>query len=574
MVIFEMKLHRTPGKLLGLDVVVLRLLARDQGAFTHGRARGSSCLVVERVSDGGEVEVQNRRTQEPFRIRTGDIIEKVNGIEGTSSAAEVELRCAPEVTLQVSRAAVVAAAVRGRRQAASSTALRPPEAGPGPPGEFTFEALISRPGGLKLGIGVLPIVLSDSCGLSVQQISKGGAVDAWNRSSPEELRLCLGDCITGVNGAVGDISRMSAELRGLHAVRLTVRRGTSGRPLAPPAQRLGQPKVAAVGRPRQVRFEVVLLRAPGTLLGMDLVHLAGDGLDGLVVESVAGGGAMARWNQQSRHPDRVQAGDYIVDVNGVRLGVTAMVEELLRESPLVRFVVQRRGSGAAAAHGAGPAQPARPGAGRSNDAPMANAGGGATSLSALARSEVEAERDSCSSASASTAGFGGQVLGRPPARQEATGADTAGSPGADLAAAGLALAQAARQEAPEDDAASLLAALGGVVLPSSSDFLVSREEDTAFMSDGPCVDRSRANCAPVAPIGAGRAAFAAWTLWGGPGLEAAAHPDGCQDGARGLWPTASEGASSLGCGGSFGKAKGGEGPTRPWDLGTLRPWVE
>lgn len=483
--VFEVDVQKPPGARLGIDV----------GLVSSSKGCG---LVVENIAEGGLIEVWNRRSREPLRIRPGDLIVRVNGIEGEISALASELRSGKDLHIMVHRAVAdevpqwrdMQAMANNRRrevglgsskQAASSSQRfdgfygagnaaapgGPPvfldsavgamprasmlgqcpaqdgaswmgrRANPAPSlpmagglaglaggsglggfghdhglagadsqGHFRFEVLLHKPPGRNLGIDVLPG--TEFGGLSVKRVSKGGVVDHWNMTCREAFAIRPDDCIISVNGIVNEFPQMMEELRTESELQVTIFRrnnpvqpgagGASallaglsggggwapqgagtGKPLrnpgggagnrglggadalgaVPPASQLamarrgkghggdGQARRQGQGSDQPLTFEVELDRASGTRLGIDVMFVTGSGLCGLIVERVAEGGAVESWNQRSRPPYRVQAGDYIISVNGRVSGfghwqdLNRMSEEFARGSRQVRFTVQR-----------------------------------------------------------------------------------------------------------------------------------------------------------------------------------------------------------------------------------------
>lgn len=92
---------------------------------------------------------------------------------------------------------------------------------------------------------------------------------------------------------------------------------------------------------QQLTFDVE--KPVGVRLGIDVMLVTGSSLCGLIVERVTPGGCVAEWNKRSSSRRRVQPGDYIIQVNGIgswhNLG--RMAEELRSESRYARFTVQR-----------------------------------------------------------------------------------------------------------------------------------------------------------------------------------------------------------------------------------------
>jgi hypothetical protein len=237
-------------------------------------------------------------------------------------------------------------------------------------------------------------------GLTVKRISKDGVVEAWNQAN--EIKVKPGDSITKVNGASGDFALMMEELRTARDLRITITRrkdlpgvaltggcqgalatGTAptknsrpapglgdmggGPPMptrlantpaypAAPVGTAGEQESLALQTARALmggghspaenhllRFDVQLEKRQGARLGIDVMLVTGNGLCGLIVERVADGGAVDAWNQRSREPHRVQAGDCIIKVNDIGTGhsIARMAEEFTKLSRSVRFTIQR-----------------------------------------------------------------------------------------------------------------------------------------------------------------------------------------------------------------------------------------
>mmetsp|Transcript_48153 Transcript_48153/g.127509 ORF Transcript_48153/g.127509 Transcript_48153/m.127509 type:complete len:359 (-) Transcript_48153:98-1174(-) len=94
---FEADLQKFPGTGLGIDV---GLSATPTGMQ----------LVVERVKDNGSVVAWNQRSPEPQRIRRGDLILRVNGLEGDVRAMASELASGPEVRITVAKGGLMSLA--------------------------------------------------------------------------------------------------------------------------------------------------------------------------------------------------------------------------------------------------------------------------------------------------------------------------------------------------------------------------------------------------------------------------------------------------------------------------------
>jgi len=112
---------------------------------------------------------------------------------------------------------------------------------------------------------------------------------------------------------------------------------------------LGQPPGASGGDGRRpltfdfLTFDVTIERERNSQLGINLMFLSSINVSGLVVQSLTEGGCMDLWNKRSSPPYVVQAGDWIVQVNG-RTALEQfpqMADEFARQDCLIIFTVQR-----------------------------------------------------------------------------------------------------------------------------------------------------------------------------------------------------------------------------------------
>lgn len=253
---------------------------------------------------------------------------------------------------------------------------------------FTFEVQLHKPEGAKLGIDVLQATSPDILGLSVRRIAIGGVVDAWNSRARETQDVRTGDRIICVNGCAGDIARMMDELRTSDFLHLTLIRPSRapGAAAAGPAaadqasrdaarasaqrssrsdlpivlsddaslhqvfgSRRGPQTAPAIDHEETnppeaaFRFEVVLDPAPGMRVGVDMILVADANQSGFVIERVTEDGRVHLWNRKSQAPFKVRTGDYIKEVNGIKVfeHFEKMAAEFRKDNEILRFVVQR-----------------------------------------------------------------------------------------------------------------------------------------------------------------------------------------------------------------------------------------
>ncbi|CAL1147227.1 unnamed protein product [Cladocopium goreaui] len=119
---------------------------------------------------------------------------------------------------------------------------------PQDPNNFTFEVYLQRLEGMRLGLSVLPVTMHDVAALWVNDVSEGGAVDAWNKSVCPAFQVRSGDAITRVFDAAGDHAKMMEELQSHRNIRLAVLR-QSGSGVQENQSTPAQPAAAAVPAP-------------------------------------------------------------------------------------------------------------------------------------------------------------------------------------------------------------------------------------------------------------------------------------------------------------------------------------
>ncbi|CAE7771707.1 svop [Symbiodinium necroappetens] len=102
----------------------------------------------------------------------------------------------------------------------------------------TFEAEFPKPAGSRLGIQLSLVNTPDREGLVVEKVADGGAVDAYNKKSPEGYRIQEGDLVVKVNGVNADgplahhMPAIAGKVMEASTIRLEVRRYCAGPNLA------------------------------------------------------------------------------------------------------------------------------------------------------------------------------------------------------------------------------------------------------------------------------------------------------------------------------------------------------
>jgi len=83
------------------------------------------------------------------------------------------------------------------------------------------KTVLVKPAGAKLGIVVVPVTVSNLCGLYVKDVLPDSVIDAHNRACSEDEMICPGDCIVRVDG-LPDAAQMMQQLSesGEHRVTL------------------------------------------------------------------------------------------------------------------------------------------------------------------------------------------------------------------------------------------------------------------------------------------------------------------------------------------------------------------
>jgi len=282
---FEVNLYKPLGTQLGIDVVLFRSVC------------GSS-LIVESVNEGGIVEAWNQQSQEPLRIRSGDFIVKVNGVEGNMSALSGVLRTGREFRITVQRVA-------------NNQARFDPGAfgGAGSSQQMLMNQQPPQPVQVLMPVPALTTSLAHSPtgGCFHHDCEGGAAPGALSCGSPPP--------------PVMDQAAIEAPPPD-SAANLT---GSASNPFT---------------------CKVVLLRRGEARLGIDVLPVTMGEASGLSVKHILKGGVVDKWNQQSRESLNIRPGDCIIRVNDITsdLAPGQMMEELRTQHELRLTVVRRRNS--------------------------------------------------------------------------------------------------------------------------------------------------------------------------------------------------------------------------------------
>eukprot|EP00931_Biecheleriopsis_adriatica_P040010 TRINITY_DN22889_c1_g1_i1.p1 TRINITY_DN22889_c1_g1~~TRINITY_DN22889_c1_g1_i1.p1 ORF type:complete len:861 (+),score=188.22 TRINITY_DN22889_c1_g1_i1:65-2647(+) len=336
-VTFEVELIKPPNTLLGVDIVV---------AKSHNGDRTRNRLVVERVTQNGLIEEWNRRTEEPRRIRAGDIIVGANGCEGDVSAISNLLRT-EEGSLRITVQRRCLEDSYHEAQASSSPQMgvrqlrRPaPAAAPPPRAAAQIQAQAAQAAGAcdgrwphwGLDSSLQQLGQVAGCGYNSQGMLAGSTAAAAAQAAH-----CRGAAAAGPGGGGARCSG-AQEVPGMADV-FTFE------------VRLHKPDGAHLG----IDVLPVMLPQPdGGHLGMDVSEASV-----LSVKQVTKGGVVAAWNFHCRgNAFTIQKGDFIVRVNRIHNDVGLMMEELRSQEELrVTFARRKsypsqRGAAAAGSHAA------------------------------------------------------------------------------------------------------------------------------------------------------------------------------------------------------------------------------
>jgi len=135
---FSAVIDKTPGMSLGLDVAL-------SSAIIWMR----NTIFVKNVLGGGSVAAWNEGSEEPLRVRTGDLIFQVNAIRGDTRKMIQEMKAKQRLTLHILRRA-------GRSQTrcvAQLTPTVPPPVTTEPPGSWQESAPTATSTVTRLSVG-------------------------------------------------------------------------------------------------------------------------------------------------------------------------------------------------------------------------------------------------------------------------------------------------------------------------------------------------------------------------------------------------------------------------------------
>jgi len=337
---FDVDIQKQPGTRLGMEAVFV--------SSPNGFG-----LVVERVNVGGALEAWNRRSREPQRVKPGDFIVGVNGIEGDISSLAEELRSGRAVKMTVQRSPddeskqwtklQSSTAGPNKRSGGPHGSLQvsldqmgpptPPTASSGS-GTGPGSTVLSRAGAMAPYLG-MPGMLGDGPATQAQQqwlYAKAQAQCAqvpshWGGSGPSQDGL-------GESSSSGP-GRPPPPMGLLNPSTLATAPKKGGlSPGTMPSSLAGDGGVLENhrGSPGQdFSFEVVLVKPEGAKLGIDIQQAnlpEGNQLPGLRVKHISPGGVVEGWNHKSDPPFKIRAGDRIVRVNNITRDYATMMKEL------------------------------------------------------------------------------------------------------------------------------------------------------------------------------------------------------------------------------------------------------
>lgn len=376
---FDVDIQKAPGARLGMEAVFV--------SSPNGFG-----LVVERVNVGGALEAWNRRSREPMRVKPGDLVVGVNGIEGDISSLAEELRSGRAVKMTVQRSPddeskqwtklQTAAAASNKRSSGLQGSLQVSldQIGPPPPlnasagsGTGPGSTALSRAGAMApyLSMGGM---LGDASARAQQQqwfLAKAQAQaqyaqvqSHWGGSGPSPDGL-------GESSSSGP-GRPPPPLGLLPQTALGAGSKKGGpNPGNMPSSMPGDGGVlenhrGSIGQ--EFSFDVVLVKPEGSKLGIDIQQAnlpEGSQLPGLRVKHISPGGVVESWNQRSEPAYKIRTGDRIVRVNNIIDYATMMKE--LRTGRELHVTIVRSDVSAGALSGY-PAVGASAGAGRGSTA--------------------------------------------------------------------------------------------------------------------------------------------------------------------------------------------------------------
>jgi len=360
---FEVELVKHQGVRLGIDVVVMNTM------------RGG-CLVVERVAEDGAVGAWNRRKPAMFRLRSGDCIVVVNGVEGDVPAVAKQLCESQEVRITVQRwgppeggagntgpnaggGPPVGAAVGNLGQHGQSQNQHggyAPMTGPaGPPPATALSASHaagtnegnSGNNSLLAGRSAPSGLFGGAPGLTAQRGGKGGAPGpppGMGGGSHEQAQR-------GGKGGVPGPPPGIAGGGGSHTTPMTNNASSSvgsAATLGSSATIPGSPVSVEGGG--QLAFEVTLQKpeAAKVSLGIDVMPVTVAAVGGLAVKRVSKGGLVDAWNRSISEAQQQQfvimAGDCIVRVNQVMADFAQMMQEMCVAKDLRITILRKLGS--------------------------------------------------------------------------------------------------------------------------------------------------------------------------------------------------------------------------------------
>jgi len=322
--LFEVRLLKPQGTKLGIDVLVL-------GAA----ACSSSGLIVDKITQNGLAEAWNARSTEPYRIRTGDIIICVNGVEGDSLALSNELRSDSDMYMAVLRINHEAGASANAADARMEASWR--QLGVG--AEAAGSCPMPPPVGQQMMAQLFHTYQAQMKQLHHQHMQQTQLLQReWQEQQLHLLRLQRMKQLhtSGATQIPQWYAGKGAGRQGFSQMGAGNAHDTSFRP-AHPATR-STAAVQALAAYKQYTFDVHIMRPEGARLGFGVLPVMVGDLDVLLVRQINLGGLIDQWNQTCREGSTIREGDAVVAVNEISLDVQLMMDEV-RSRPDLYFTI-------------------------------------------------------------------------------------------------------------------------------------------------------------------------------------------------------------------------------------------
>lgn len=188
-----------------------------------------------------------------------------------------------------------------------------------------FSITLNKGSGTDVG---LDVDYKDGQTLKITQI-KDGLIRQWNAQHNATSQVNVGDSIIDINGTRGNSGALMATVRQSSTLTMLIQRGPGA---------CFEDVDIQICDEEPLQFALTFTKGPNDVLGLDVDW--GDGKT-LKVTKVKEG-LVKVWNQTK--DQKLNVGDYIVDINGARGDSHALLDQVKRSNEITMTIERRHGA--------------------------------------------------------------------------------------------------------------------------------------------------------------------------------------------------------------------------------------